>query len=125
MKEKLIKLLLSAEKVANETGFFNCHKSRPKAELIADYLIQNGVVVLPCKVDDIVYKVCDIESVHRRILEMKVLTIELSSDKGVVYLKTTKKYRYNYGKETFDDFGKTVFLSREEAENKLKEYKGE
>lgn len=49
MKEKLIELLLSAEKVADEEGFFNCHKSRPKAELIADYLIQNGVVILPCK----------------------------------------------------------------------------
>lgn len=58
MKEKLIELLLSAEKVADEEGFCNCHKSRPKAELIADYLIQNGVVVPPCKVGDTVSTDC-------------------------------------------------------------------
>ena len=55
MKDKLTKLLLSAEKVADEAGFCNCHKSRPKAETIADYLIQNGVIVPPCKVGDVVY----------------------------------------------------------------------
>lgn len=53
MKEKLIELLLSAEKVAEEQGFFNCHKSRPKAELIADYLIEYGVIVLPCFVAEL------------------------------------------------------------------------
>lgn len=81
MKEKLIELLLSAEKMADEAGFFNCHKSRPKAKLIADYLIQNGVVVLPCEVGDTAWR------------------IEID----------------------FDDFGKTIFFTKEEAEKKLKE----
>lgn len=121
MKEKLIELLntmIDENKDKNIT-----------TEIMADYLIQNGVIVPPCKVGDIVYEVCDIESVHRRILEMEVLVIELSSDKEVVYLKATKKYLYNYGNVTFDDFGKTVFLTKEEAERalkeRIKEYKGE
>ncbi len=88
------------------------------------YIDKSLIVELPCKVGDTVYKVCDIESVHRQILEMEVLTIEMSNEE-VVYLKTKKKYLYNFGRVTFDDFGKTVFLSREEAEKKLKEYKGE
>ena len=41
-----------------------------------------------------------------------------------VCLKTTKKHRYYFDKATFDDFGKTVFLTREQAEKAL-EGKGE
>lgn len=77
-------------------------------------LLENGVIVPPCKVGDIVYKVYDIESVHRRILELEVLMIEVGIQSKVC-LKTTKKYRYNFDKATFEDFGKTVFLTREQA----------
>lgn len=79
-------------------------------------------IELPCKVGDTVYKVMDIESVHRQILEMKVLSIEIK-DTTNFFAKTVKKYRYNYGAFTLYDFGKTVFLTREEAEKKLREIK--
>lgn len=55
MKEKLIELLMSAENNAEEQGFFNCHRSKAKAECIADYLLANGVILLPCKVGDDLY----------------------------------------------------------------------
>lgn len=74
-------------------------------------------IELPCKVGDTVYKVMDIESVHRQILEMKVLSIEIK-DATKFFAKTVKKYRYNYGTFTLDDFGKTVFLTHKEAERK-------
>ena len=85
----------------------------------ADYLLDNGVIVPPCKVGDIVYKVYDIESVHRQILELEVLMIEVGIQRKVC-LKTTKKHRYNFDKATFEDFGKTVFTNREDAEKALR-----
>ena len=45
IKEKLVELLLSAEELASKNGFFNSHHSEPKAELVADHLIANGVTV--------------------------------------------------------------------------------
>ena len=45
IKEKLVELLLSAEELASNNGFFNSHHSEPKAELVADHLIANGVTV--------------------------------------------------------------------------------
>lgn len=100
-------------------------------KILAMLLLQDGkeckhfkdkskIIELPCKVGDTVYKVMDIERVHRQILEMKVLSIEIK-DTTKFFAKTVKKYRYNYGTFTLDDFGKTVFLTYEEAEKKLRE----
>lgn len=91
------------------------------------YKDKSLIIDLPCKIGDMVYKVNPLENAYSQILVLKVLAIELS-DKEVVDLKITKKYRNdfkNYYSATFDDFGKTIFLSREEAEKKLKEYEGE
>ena len=107
MKDRLIELIESTRYWGSGTS-----------EEIADYLLENGVIVPPCKVGDIVYKVYDIESVHRQILELEVLMIEVGIQRKVC-LKTTKKHRYNFDKATFEDFGKTVFLTREEAEQAL------
>lgn len=113
------------KKVLLEKGSFSSKEDidrRNIYEMEADHLLDNGIVVPPCKVGDVVYKVYDIESVHRQILELEVLMIEVGSERKVC-LKTTKKHRYNFDKATFEDFGKTVFTSREEALTKLKEGK--
>lgn len=125
MKEKLTELLLTAEKVADEEGFCNCHKSRPKAELIADYLIENGVIVPPCKVGDTVYAFCEYWGV---VLPYFVETLNIG-----YYNKNENCYLYEANctnaEQTdlldsidfdFDDIGKTVFLTEEEAKRVLK-----
>ena len=98
----------------NEVAFW--HDERIGA--LADYLIANGVIVPPCKVGDIVYKIMDIESVHRQILEVEVLSIRIE-DKMKFFVKTVKNYLYCYDEYSIDDFGKSVFLTREEAEQAL------
>ena len=87
-------------------------------ENIANHLLANGVIVPPCKVGDIVYKIMDIESVHRQILEVEVLSIRIE-DKMKFFVKTVKNYLYCYDEYSIDDFGKSVFLTREEAEQAL------
>lgn len=87
----------------------------------ANYLLANGVIVPPCKVGDTVYKIMDIESVHRQMLELKVLRIEIEEPTIRFWCQTVKKYRYNFDELDIDDFGKTVFLTKDEAEKALKE----
>lgn len=81
------------------------------AEKFADYLLENGVTVLPCNVSDAVYWI-DGECIS----EGFITTILMASDE-INY--TALAY---YGEEIeFEDFeiGKTVFLTKEEAEKAL------
>ena len=76
--------------------------ARHWAEIIADYLLANGVLVPPCKVGDMVY--------------------EVGTDKEI-YQSTITKIIYDTNGIAFDEtaIGKTVFLTKEQAEEKLKE----
>ena len=94
------------------------------AEQIADHLLDNGVIVPPCKVGDVIYKIMDIESVRRQILEVEVLSIRIE-DKMIFFVKTVKNCLYRYAEYPIDDFGKTVFLTKEEAERELERRKNE
>ena len=73
----------------------------PSANQVTDYLVANGVVVLPCKVGDTVYQF-DSE----RIYESAVRNIIYDTD-GIAFDESA--------------IGKSIFLTREEAEKTLKE----
>lgn len=91
---------------------------------VADHLLANGVIVPPCKVGDMLYYpfvALDVEGKEYG---------EMASGEAVSFSKDNLQEwvysRYGNGLtmwHTFDDFGKTVFLSREEAEKALKERK--
>lgn len=82
-------------------------------EYSADYLLENGVIVLPCKIGDNIY--CDgkyyANHCAEEIMEFPVSFIEtnvVSAFRGEIDVQFD-----------FDDFGKTVFLTKEEAEKAL------
>ena len=78
---------------------------------IAQYLIERGVVVLPCEVGDRAWRVCHISPAIPDFLSNDVITKIGFATRGVI----------NEQAWSFSDIGKTVFLTREEAEAKLKE----
>ena len=94
---------------------------------LADHLIENGVIVPPCKVGDIVYAPFDYWS-RNEIIPYQITNQTITQNKK---LEWTKKYRAMVVKNgktidrqfnfSFDEIGKTVFLTREEAEKKLEE----
>jgi hypothetical protein len=101
--------------------------ARHWAEVIADHLLANGVIAPPCKVGDTVYSFCD---VFGAILPYVVQNF------GVGFMgKDRQNYWFweatSHATETdelldeidfdLDDIGKTVFLTKEEAEQALKE----
>ena len=92
-RERLIDLMIEAKRTDPETGSFT--------EYLAEYLLEHGVTVLPCKVGDTLY--CE------------------SAIKGhITYLKAPD---LEWIFENREIFGKEIFLTREEAERALKECK--
>lgn len=93
-REQLIALLMAGAGDCLGKGIsLNCSK-------LADYLLEHGVIVLPCKVGDTLY--CE------------------SAIKGhVTYLKAPD---IEWIFENREIFGKEIFLTREEAEKALKEW---
>ena len=94
---------------------------------IADHLLANGVVVLPCKVGDTVYSMLDdIGKVHACEITMIVLKgrgVGKTPVLDTVCLKPTDYSGGEYG-AAFGSFGKTIFLTKEEAEEALAKRKG-
>ena len=78
------------------------------ADIIADYLLENGVIVPPCKVGDMVW----IAGEYRGVYSATVRTFFFSHS-GIEMIRTTKC------DIPFSDFGKVGFLTREEAEKAL------
>lgn len=84
------------------------------AEIIADGLLANGAIVPPCKVGDILW----IPSVNSNKVYSKCIKEILIHEKdGEIgkYVYVSSAYF------PFENIGKTVFLTREEAEKALKE----
>lgn len=107
--ERLMELIETAVSIMQNTP-----------EKLADYLLEHGVIVPPCKVGDTVYKVMDFKYTCAQMLEIKILRMEIQ-DEMRFYAKTVKHHRYNYIWFDSADIGKTVFFTREEAEDALAE----
>lgn len=93
-------------------------------EAVAEKLTSEGVIVPPCKVGQTVYMPWKWNGVKA----IAYLTVtHIFFDRSKSYVKTDfntddEDYwsAYNCGEFDFSDFGKTVFLTREEAERVLK-----
>lgn len=117
MRERLIELIRGARKT---TKGANCDLEREG--LFADYLLANGVIVPPCKVGDTVYAIYLDYPTEKRIYEAIVDEIYLSQKPSLSagYI-VIRDWRFNSRKALlFEHFGKTVFLTREEAEQALR-----
>ena len=107
-RKRLIELIYSAN---NEFTDENITEENA-VEILADYLIEHGVIVLPCKVWDTVYYVTGIG--HNLVKPAKVEEI-IIDENGIKDLYVQGD-GHNF-ENSFDIF----FLTREEAEKALKE----
>lgn len=120
-RDRLVELLKGAETKVTEM------MSKPLAleewlGIYADHLIANGVRILPCDVSDTVYYLDG-----SIIVESKVHCISFGGRYGDY--KGGQIHIYDSDKDNItvklDNFGKTVFLIKAEAEQKLKEMRKE
>ena len=81
--------------------------------------VEGRVVILPCKVGQRVFALMD-----KHISECEVKQIGMGNEIGFIGLEQIGARGREYG-VALNGFGKTVFLSREEAEKALQEMKGD
>ncbi len=112
------------------------------SQMIADHLLANGVIVPPCKVGDTVYAISE-----TRVKEAKVDELYINSKKHIVIFadfecdEDCEGCPFEMWSQSFcgewdcgnqcgvveikaEDLGKTVFLTKEEAKQALKERDG-
>ena len=110
MRDRLIELLKPILDVNHYTPTF-----------IAERLLSKGVIVPPCKVGQSFWH---IEEYTHELLPDKYPTVKVVCESKVEKI-FIEKYGNSFGDTrnsfSFHDFGKTVFLTREEALAKLKE----
>lgn len=132
MKERLIELLnvhqdygtkhFFGEETEEIAGISN--------EIIADSIIGDGWIRPPCKVGNVVYVLWETPTLYT---ETKYVIYCAEVKKISQYNKNCRlttvfelepiEFRGRRKEYYIDDFGKTVFLTKEEAEQKLKERK--
>jgi hypothetical protein len=126
-RERLIELLLQSDPIKERDLDDDWYDG--ELEDIADCLLSNGVIVPPCKVGDEVYipwtwdgqqgvGFAEVEEI--KIYDNKnhiMFFIDLESD--------DEEFEQQYGGWKLDkSIGDTVYLTKEEAEAKLRELKG-
>ena len=105
-----------------------CCKIWESNELYFDKVEQNGciafkdksrIVELPCRIGDKVYKLT-----RNKVKECEVVFVGISADEKCSYFNFVENYEdgtfYKSYSMVFDVIGKTVFLTREEAEEALR-----
>lgn len=119
MRDRLIDLVSKAREKCGLTNCLDCkyqgnetRTTRCYSYLIVDCLLENGVIVPPCKVGDTVYY---LGGIHRRLIKSAtVVEIILNSD-GVRDLFVNSEDGVS-----FENSLDTFFLTKEEAEKALK-----
>lgn len=118
-QKRIIELLNEANDIVLRNGF------RFNAIVMADHLLANGAIVPPCKVGDVVYATSlntetNTVAVHRGY----ICSIDIRSTGNYLFVCHEGFDDEPYFKNicgTFEDFGKHIFLTREEAEKALAE----
>ena len=102
MKERLIELL--NKKYDHFCDQCGVNKDSHYVENLADYLLENGVIVPPCKVGDTIYMI-----------------VEKRAKVTREYFRFVKKTKLTFLnlERVLEAFGKTVFLTKEEAQKAL------
>ena len=131
-RERLIELLITPIKLTN--GIVTVHEikvSLYEAGFVADHLLANGVIVPPCKVGDKVYvfEDCSCYSDYyakacgnrlpgdKRRKAISIVPVGIGKRKHHCIKLFERKFKLQH----LDKIGKTVFLTKEEAEKALKE----
>lgn len=111
-RERLIKLIGDSEALQ----YSGCHYNELDycCKQIADYLLDSGVIVPPCKAGDIVYVIYD-----GYVAGARVLSYLIDHSGGLVDLLVTSKKGITFIAPDYPV--ENIFLTCEEAEKALKE----
>lgn len=90
-------------------------------EGLADYLLKNGVVTLPCKLYDTVYLIVKGKA---EVFEAKVRRFSINHKcELIIVIEHQEDGWFKSGNYKWSSFGKWVFLNKKEAEKALNDQK--
>ena len=121
-RERLLELL--ARKYNHFCDQCGINKQSDYIQDLADYLLENGVIVPPCKVGDTLFFIYNSPYANKPDLTPRIYKTDdwyFDIDKKGISIRTRDVHGY-MGKYHYY-LGKTVFLTREEVETALKERK--
>ena len=126
MRDRLVELIYEARKEW-DVYFNDCLlKGKPRSktlnEFIADHLIENGVIVPPMKLGQMCFKP-HYSNWSDEVRQYRVSSITQKAD-GSFKMRLTDLITKSVFEITPDKLGKTVFLTKAEAEQKLQEMRG-
>lgn len=109
-----MKKMTERERLINLVNTNNGYVDEVPAVDFADYLLENGIIVLPCKIKvrDSVYLITNLNE----IIEFNIIAIHIGLSGEFMY----EAFGYYPLHFTSSDIGKTIFLTREEAENAVR-----
>ena len=122
MRDRLIKLLNGKyDHFCDQCGV---NKDSRYTDDLADHLLDNGVIVPPCKVGDTVYALWNVPTEAKYIVycaEVKKISQYTKNCRltSVIEIEPIE-FRGRRKEYQFDEIGKTVFLSEAEAKYALK-----
>ena len=127
MRDRLVKMLAEGRELCEKINCEGCRRSCKGlndciANVQADHLIANGVIVPPCKMGDTLYRVVTMGAgVQRRIIRHKhsgmIKTLQYETKKNFIRKIVVTKNNFL---DVCKNFDKTVFSTKEEAERALK-----
>ena len=128
MRDRLVEYIENAKKL-----YEGDVTDLTESEYVAECLLTDGAIVPPCKVGQTVYVIepCTCfngyrtfeECHHRRTKATKWVDVVMVKNRH--HNRCMKLFERPYKPEYIFKVGKTVFLTKEEAEQKLKEMRGE
>ena len=121
-RDRLIELICDKIQDGHCIGYCN-HPPCTQCTDIADYLLANGVIVLPCTVGAEIFGIFDNDDEQRKEIYVGKIICYSLDENNLLWARMKYKNGLTYW-HTIDDFDKTVFLTPEEAEKALERSKG-
>lgn len=126
-REKLIELIGNSLCCPKETDCAGCEYKKYELcteTMVADYLISNGVVVLPCKVGDTVYKISNRMCKEKIRRGNTCYECDGTESWNNCFRESDTPFAVEFEYDMIDEIDKTIFLTKEEAEKAFAKRKG-
>lgn len=116
-REKLIELIKHKQDGGTKYGDHIMHETKCLNAELADFLLENGVISLPCKLYDTVYLIVKGKA---EVFEAKVRRFSINHKcELIIVIEHQEDGWFKSGNYKWSSFGKWVFLNKKEAENAL------
>ena len=117
-RERLIDLIKQKQDGGTKYGDHILHETKCSNAELADFLLENGVISLPCKLYDTVYLIVKGKA---EVFEATVRRFSINQKcELIIVIEHKEDGWFKTGNYKWSSFGKWVFLNKKEAERKLR-----